>query len=116
MTELHAAWARPPLPSPTSRRPSISLQYRSRTLTRHVCPYLPAGSLWTSNGSVSSMGEQEVALKQCSAPNKRPGSFAERHARSITPSGIPLKWDDASESTMLTTQLGDYLIARIGDD
>ena len=42
--------------------------------------------------------------------------FAERHARSITPSGIPLKWDDASESTMLTTQLGDYLIARIGDD
>ena len=42
--------------------------------------------------------------------------FAERHARSITPSGMPLKWADANESTMLTTQLGDYVIVRIGDD
>ena len=40
--------------------------------------------------------------------------FAERHARSMMPNGMPLKWEDANESTLLTTQLGDYAIAPIG--
>jgi hypothetical protein len=42
--------------------------------------------------------------------------FAERHARSITPRSMPLKWEEANESTMLTTLLGDYVIVSIGDD
>jgi len=40
--------------------------------------------------------------------------FAERHARSITPSRMSLKWDETNESTTLRTQLGDYAIVRIG--
>jgi hypothetical protein len=39
--------------------------------------------------------------------------FAERHAEAITPSGMPLKWEDAREVEVLTTPLGDYLIVPI---
>jgi hypothetical protein len=42
--------------------------------------------------------------------------FAERHARAAAPSGMPLKWEDAGHSSVLSTQLGDYLILPIRDD
>ena len=42
--------------------------------------------------------------------------FAERHARAAAPSGMPLKWEDAGHSSVLSTQLGDYLIVPIPDD
>ena len=42
--------------------------------------------------------------------------FAEQHARAMTSSGMPLKWEDVSDSAVLTTRLGDYLVARISGD
>jgi hypothetical protein len=42
--------------------------------------------------------------------------FAERHARAITPAGVPLKWEDAEDSATLTTVLGDYLVAPLSED
>ena len=42
--------------------------------------------------------------------------FAERHALAAAPSGMPLKWEDAGHSSVLSTQLGDYLIVPIPDD
>jgi hypothetical protein len=39
--------------------------------------------------------------------------FAEQHARTITPTDMPLKWEDAGDSIVLTTQRGDYLIAPV---
>jgi hypothetical protein len=42
--------------------------------------------------------------------------FAERHARAAAPSGMPLKWEDAGHSSVLATQLGDYLIVPIPDE
>jgi hypothetical protein len=42
--------------------------------------------------------------------------FADRHARFTTQRGMPLKWEDANESAILTTQLGDYVIVPIHDD
>jgi hypothetical protein len=36
--------------------------------------------------------------------------FAEQHARAVGP-GMPLKWEDSNEATLLLTQLGDYLVA-----
>ena len=30
--------------------------------------------------------------------------FAERHARAAAPSGMPLKWEDAGHSSVLSTQ------------
>jgi hypothetical protein len=38
--------------------------------------------------------------------------FAEHHARSVTPAGTPLKWEDANAAAVSTTQLGNYLVAR----
>ena len=29
---------------------------------------------------------------------------------------MPLKWEDANESTTSTTQLGNYMIVPVGDD
>ena len=37
--------------------------------------------------------------------------FAERHARAFTPSNRPLKWEVVKDSIVLTTQVGDYLVA-----
>jgi hypothetical protein len=46
------------------------------------------------------------------ASREQARQFAERHAKSIVPSGMPRKWEDtAEESTVLVTQLGHYLIA-----
>jgi hypothetical protein len=42
--------------------------------------------------------------------------FAERHAQAVAPSGMPLNWEDTNETTVLTTQLGDYLVAPVGED
>jgi len=42
--------------------------------------------------------------------------FAERHARAAAPGGMPLKWEDAGHSSVLSTQLGDYLIAPVHDE
>jgi hypothetical protein len=42
--------------------------------------------------------------------------FAERHARIVAPDGTPLKWEDASDSSVSTTTLGDYLVAPIPQD
>ena len=39
--------------------------------------------------------------------------FAERHARAVAPNGTPVKWDDAGDSTVLTTQLGDYFVEAV---
>jgi hypothetical protein len=39
--------------------------------------------------------------------------FAERHARAVAPIGMPLKWEDSNDSTVLTTQLGEYLVSPI---
>ena len=73
---------------------------------------LAADKQWVCffNGRAGSRAQAVFGTKQ------EARRFAERHARSITPSGMPLKWADANESTMLTTQLGDYVIVRIGDD
>jgi hypothetical protein len=40
--------------------------------------------------------------------------FAERHARAVVPIGMPLKWEDSNNSTVLTTQLGEYLVSPVG--
>jgi hypothetical protein len=39
--------------------------------------------------------------------------FAEQHVRVIAPSGIPMKWEDTASDcrSVLTTQLGNYLVA-----
>jgi len=43
--------------------------------------------------------------------------FAERHARSMAPPGVPLTWDEAGVSTaVLTTLLGTYLVAPLSED
>jgi hypothetical protein len=42
--------------------------------------------------------------------------FAERHAQATTPTGMPLKWEDTNESTVLRMQFGDYVVAPIGND
>lgn len=42
--------------------------------------------------------------------------FAERHARAVAPAGMPLKWQDTDRSTVLTTQLGEYLVAPVRDE
>jgi hypothetical protein len=39
--------------------------------------------------------------------------FAERHARAFTPVGTPLTWEDTDDSSVLSTQVGDYLVARV---
>ena len=39
--------------------------------------------------------------------------FAERHARAVVPPGIPLEWEDAGSSIVLTTPRGDYLVAPV---
>jgi hypothetical protein len=39
--------------------------------------------------------------------------FAEQHARAIAPTEMPLKWDDAGDWTVLTTQRGDYLVTPV---
>ncbi len=39
--------------------------------------------------------------------------FAERHAHAVAPNGTPVKWEDTGDLTVLTTQLGDYLIAPV---
>jgi hypothetical protein len=41
--------------------------------------------------------------------------FAERHARGVTPTGDPLKWEDANTATVSTTQIGDYLVAPLAN-
>lgn len=42
--------------------------------------------------------------------------FANRHAEFTTPREMPLKWEDADDSTTVATQLGDYVIMPIGDE
>lgn len=42
--------------------------------------------------------------------------FAERHARAVTPSSMPLKWEATNETTAVTTQVGDYLVGPVGED
>ena len=37
--------------------------------------------------------------------------FAERHARAFT--GTPFTWADADDSSVLTTQMGDYFVTSI---
>lgn len=49
------------------------------------------------------------------ATEEQAKQFAERHAQ-ITATGIPLKWNDMSDSTLLTTSAGVYSIARIVQD
>ena len=39
--------------------------------------------------------------------------FAERHARTVAPNGTPIKWQDAGNATVLTTQLGDYRVMAV---
>jgi hypothetical protein len=40
--------------------------------------------------------------------------FAEQHARAVASTGMPLKWEDAGSSIVLTTPRGDYLVAPVG--
>jgi hypothetical protein len=40
-------------------------------------------------------------------------TFAERHARAFTPVATPLTWEDIDDSSVLRTQVGDYLVARV---
>jgi hypothetical protein len=62
------------------------------------------------------MGEPEVA-QAVFGTKEEARQFAERHARSITPSsGMSLKWEETYDSTMLMTQLGDYAITLVGHD
>ena len=42
--------------------------------------------------------------------------FAERHAHAVASTGTPLKWEDTGQSSVLLTQLGDYLIASTIQD
>lgn len=42
--------------------------------------------------------------------------FAERHARDVTRNSMPLKWEDAGEAVVLTTQLGEYVVAPVGSN
>jgi hypothetical protein len=42
--------------------------------------------------------------------------FAERHARTfLAPAGTSLMWDDADDSSVLTTQLGHYVVTSIDE-
>ncbi len=38
--------------------------------------------------------------------------FAERHARAVAPNGMPVKWEDAGNTTVLTMARGDYVVVR----
>jgi hypothetical protein len=40
--------------------------------------------------------------------------FAERHARTFTFTGTPLEWVDTADASVLTTEFGEYQVARIG--
>jgi hypothetical protein len=39
--------------------------------------------------------------------------FAERHARTMMLTEEPLNWEDSDDSSVLRTQLGDYLVVPI---
>ena len=39
--------------------------------------------------------------------------FAAQHAELMTVTGVPLKWDDTNDLTMLTTPAGNYRIMRM---
>jgi hypothetical protein len=39
--------------------------------------------------------------------------FAERHAHAFVPVGTPLTWTDTDDSSVLSIQLGEYLVTRI---
>lgn len=41
--------------------------------------------------------------------------FAERHARVTAPPGTPLRWEDAGHRSVLSTPVGDFLIAPLHD-
>lgn len=42
---------------------------------------------------------------------ERAKQFAERHAQAAA-TGVPLKWNDTNEATLLTTPVGNYWIVR----
>jgi hypothetical protein len=41
--------------------------------------------------------------------------FAERHALAFAPAGTEFNWDETVDSSVLTTQLGEYRITRIAE-
>jgi hypothetical protein len=47
---------------------------------------------------------------------ERARRFAERHARTFTSSGTPLMWVDTVTSSVLSTDIGEYLVTRIGQE
>jgi hypothetical protein len=47
------------------------------------------------------------------ATKEQAQQFAERHARAFTPVGTPFTWEDIDDSSVLSTQVGDYLVARV---
>jgi hypothetical protein len=47
------------------------------------------------------------------ATKEQARQFAERHACAFSPGGTPLTWEDTDDSSVLSTQIGDYLVARV---
>jgi hypothetical protein len=70
------------------------------------------GEHWEVRFKSRAGGQARVVL--ASEPEAR--EFAERHARAVTPSGLPLKWSDTNDVLVLTTVIGDYSIVRVTDD
>ena len=42
--------------------------------------------------------------------------FAERHARALGTIGVPLRWNDLDDPTVLTTPAGTYRLVRMNED
>jgi hypothetical protein len=47
------------------------------------------------------------------ATKEQARQFAERLARAISPASTSLTWEDADDSSVLSTQVGDYLVTRV---
>jgi hypothetical protein len=41
--------------------------------------------------------------------------FAEQHALAFSPAGTKFNWAEAGDSSVLTTQVGKYVVARIAE-
>jgi NAD(P)-dependent dehydrogenase (short-subunit alcohol dehydrogenase family) len=78
-----------------------------RQLARHV-----AAKRWSCVFVARSGGRAQASF----ATKAEAKEFAERHARAFLAAATPLTWEDADGSSVLTTQLGEYLVTSVDND
>jgi hypothetical protein len=67
----------------------------------------PGGEHWACT-----LGTRAGVRARAVFPTKQEAmEFAERHARSMPWTGLPLKWEDTGQSLAVRTVLGEYLVA-----